>query len=536
MIFTRVEINQALGGILAHSVQAGAKRLAKGTALTKEHLEALDAAGIAAVTIARLDATDLGEDIAAGLIGAAMASDLIETTPPVAGRVNLVAGRAGVVCVSRPKIDAINAIDEAITIATKPEFARVDKGALLATIKIIPYGVDKAKVEAAAAAAQSAVTLAPFSPCKIDLILTKARGFKPSLLDKGKAAVADRIAPLGAMLGQSIVTDHDENAVAEALKSCSERLILVLGASATSDRGDVVPAGLTAAGGQISRFGMPVDPGNLLVLGKLGPADVIGLPGCVRAPVLNGADWVIERLVAGLIVSGKDIAAMGVGGLLKETPVRMQPRVKPAQRATKHVGLLLGAGSSSRMRGADKLLREIDGVPLLRRSALQMLSAGFGRVVVTVPNGSAGHRDALAGLDVTIADVADRAGGMSASIRTGLAGIGSNVASITLGLADMPDIASKHYQAVRDAFDPARERRIVVPVTQGGKRGHPVLFDARFVENLRDLDGDKGAKDLLAAVPEFVHEIVMDDAAVHCDLDTPEAWAAWQKDRLGNAG
>jgi molybdenum cofactor cytidylyltransferase len=80
------------------------------------------------------------------------------------------------------------------------------------------------------------------------------------------------------------------------------------------------------AGGTIARFGIPVDPGNLLFLGQLGGKPVVGLPGCARSPALNGADWVLERLAAGIDVTDADIAAMGVGGLLKEMPDRPHPR------------------------------------------------------------------------------------------------------------------------------------------------------------------------------------------------------------------
>ena len=102
--------------------------------------------------------------------------------------------------------------------------------------------------------------------------------------------------------------------------------MLILTGSATSDIDDVAPSALRAAGGQIERFGMPVDPGNLLFLGARDGQDVIGLPGCARAPALNGADWVLSRIVCGVPVSDSDIAGMGVGGLLKEIPTRPQPR------------------------------------------------------------------------------------------------------------------------------------------------------------------------------------------------------------------
>jgi molybdenum cofactor cytidylyltransferase len=115
----------------------------------------------------------------------------------------------------------------------------------------------------------------------------------------------------------------DEADLATALQLAADAdLILILTASATSDPGDVAPAALRRAGGMVERFGMPVDPGNLLFLGQLGRTPVIGLPGCARSPALNGADWVMERVICGVPIGGADIAAMGVGGLLKEIPQR----------------------------------------------------------------------------------------------------------------------------------------------------------------------------------------------------------------------
>ena len=67
---------------------------------------------------------------------------------------------------------------------------------------------------------------------------------------------------------------------------------------------------------------MPVDPGNLLFLGDLTGCPVIGLPGCARSPALNGADYVLARVAAGIAVSDDDIAGMAIGGLLKEIPQR----------------------------------------------------------------------------------------------------------------------------------------------------------------------------------------------------------------------
>src|SRR5207247_3550875 len=158
-------------------------------------------------------------------------------------------------------------------------------------------------------------------------------------------------------------------------------IVFVHGASAIVDRRDVIPEAVVAAGGRVDHFGMPVDPGNLLLLGHVGDTPVLGLPGCARSPQVNGFDWVLERLVSGLPVGPREIMRMGSGGLLAEIPSRPLPRAaaspapnaKPPERAPppgpRIAALLLAAGQSRRMGGPNKLLADIDGRPMVARVA-----------------------------------------------------------------------------------------------------------------------------------------------------------------------
>src|SRR5213075_1554595 len=97
-----------------------------------------------------------------------------------------------------------------------------------------------------------------------------------------------------------------KSALAEVLRDGAE-LVIVFGASAIADRRDVIPAALEAAGGKVEHFGMPVDPGNLLLIGSLAGKPVIGAPGCARSPKENGFDWVLHRLLANVPVTRVDI-------------------------------------------------------------------------------------------------------------------------------------------------------------------------------------------------------------------------------------
>ena len=150
----------------------------------------------------------------------------------------------------------------------------------------------------------------------------------------GADAVMARLDRLGIPCAV-VEVPHEAGALAGALAASDAPLRLVLTASATSDAADVGPSALLSAGGRLERVGMPVDPGNLLFLGTLGGATVIGLPGCARSPALNGADWVLERVACGVPVTSADIAGMGVGGLLGEIPTRpAATRAAPAVRAS----------------------------------------------------------------------------------------------------------------------------------------------------------------------------------------------------------
>ncbi len=324
MRFGPVPLEEACGALLAHAALGG--RLRKGAVLVAADVAALAAAGVEEVTVARLDPGDVAEDAAAQALGAAVAGPGVAATVPVNGRVNLKALHAGVVALDAAAVHRLNRVDHGITLATLPGLHRVAAGTLVATAKIITYAVGGAALAAACAAAPGAVGVQPVVLRSGGLVQTTVAGVEPRLLAKGERAVRGRLRALGMDLADAAVVPHDTRALAAALRGLRGEILLVLTGSATSDPADIAPLAVRNAGGTVARFGMPVDPGNLLFLGDLGGRPVIGLPGCARSPALNGADWVLERLACGIAVTGDDIAAMGVGGLLKEIPIRGQPR------------------------------------------------------------------------------------------------------------------------------------------------------------------------------------------------------------------
>lgn len=325
MEFGPVPVAESAGAVLAHSIRQGDLRLRKGSVLTGADATALASAGWQEVTVARLGPGDLGEDAAAARLAEALvgAGAELRVTKAATGRVNLHAVGPGLARIDRAAIDRVNAVDPTITVATVPEWQRCDDRTMIATVKIIAYGVPERAVAAACEAGRGAIGFAPPRIARALLIETLVGEAAPG---KGAEATAARLARLGAEMDGPLRVAHEIEALAQALCEVEAPLILILTGSATSDPRDVGPEAVRRAGGEVLHVGMPVDPGNLLFLARLGETPVIGLPGCARSPALNGADWVLERVICGRTPAPADFAAMGVGGLLKEIPDRPQPR------------------------------------------------------------------------------------------------------------------------------------------------------------------------------------------------------------------
>jgi molybdenum cofactor cytidylyltransferase len=332
MKFGPVAVTAAEGAIAAHSVRAGDMLIKKGTRLTAEHVARLSAAGVGEVIAARLEADDVPEDEAAHRLAQTAAGEGVHVEAPFTGRSNLFAETAGVLLVKREAIDRINLIDEAVTLATLAAFKPVVPGEMIATVKIIPYAVAGRileKAEAAAKGARPLVDVAPYRLARVGVVSTLLPNLKPATVDKTLRVLDQRLKPAAARVTSERRVPHATKPLSSELAGLAKSdadLIIVFGASAIADRRDVIPAAIEEAGGRVHHLGMPVDPGNLLLLGELAGKPVIGAPGCARSPKENGFDWVLSRLLAKVPMTRDDIAGLGVGGLLMEIVSRPQPR------------------------------------------------------------------------------------------------------------------------------------------------------------------------------------------------------------------
>jgi len=534
MKFAAFPVDQAEGVILAHTLSRNGLTLKKGHVLTAQDVSVLRDAGVGEIIGARLDVDDTEENAAAARIAAKLSGAHTQLTAARTGRCNLEAAVDGVVRIDAEIIGAINAYDESVTIATLPDKQAVRKGQDLATVKIIPFAVAAPVMKQVEALVSTApLSVMPYVPRRVALISTLLPTLKPSVVASTEALTERRVADCHGTLMAPVRCAHESEAVAAKLRealAASPDIVLIAAASATVDRADVVPAGVVAAGGVIDHFGMPVDPGNLLVLAHVGAVPVIILPGCARSPKVNGFDWVLQRLAAGLSVTKADIMAMGVGGLLSDIPARPLPRdraVKVMEQTKPKVGaIILAAGQSRRMGGENKLTRAVQGQPLVRRTVEQVLRSRARPVIVVTGHEASAIKNLLAGLDVTTVHNPAYAEGLSTSLRAGLDALPKDVDGTLVCLADMPSVAAEHINSLIEGFDPTNGRAIGVP-THAGKRGNPSLWSKSLFEEMRSVSGDVGARHLIGANESLVYEVEFDDTAVLTDLDTPAHWSEY---------
>ncbi|MEW5728781.1 MAG: NTP transferase domain-containing protein [Pseudomonadota bacterium] len=502
MKFGEVRVDEAEGLILAHSLRLPQAMLKKGRVLGAADIRALKLAGINFVTGARLEDGDVGEDEAARMLAQALAGEAVTIGPAFSGRCNLFSSGRGLVAIDRERLDRLNLVDEAVAVATALPYSAVTPRQMVATIKIIPFGVDRRVVEACIAFASSGgplVSVRPFRPRTAALILSTLPGSKESVLASAAAVTRARVEALGGSVVQELRCPHDigslERAFARVLAGGSD-MILVIGASATVDRRDVVPAAIQRAGGVIDHFGMPVDPGNLLLLGHIGQTAVVNLPGCGRSPKPNGLDWVLGRLAADVPIRAQDIMRMGAGGLLKE-PTR-PPAIEqhPSAPAEPRVAALVLADAET-----EALLEEVAGKPRVTRAVESSLAAGLAPVVVVTGDEADMVEEALPACDVRLIRVRDGEDGLA----VGLAALAEDTDAAVILPAGLDPVTPEVLGQMVRAFEPDEARSVVVTV-QRGRRGGPMLVGREYFTALAqasDLDG------LLADHAEVVFELVI---------------------------
>lgn len=523
MQFGRYPLEKAIGGIIAHSIrlpESGSVR--KGAILDEELVDKLCQAGVHEVVVAIPERGDVLEDQAAKKISECLGGRGLRTDEAKTGRVNFFATSNSIFRVDAELVNTINALDPGITIATLPDCSEVNSGRMVATVKIIPYGVSEIILkEVETICTRNTFSCVGFVSKRVGMISTRLSGTKDKVLDKTRRSLEKRLSRSGSKIVEEKRIDHAEEEITAAIDRLKPQcdIIILFGASAISDRRDVVPAAIENAGGKIIRFGMPVDPGNLLLLAELDKLPVVGAPGCARSIAENGFDWILQRLLADIPVTSQQIAQMGVGGLLMETGARPHRREANLVSYTTSA-IVMAAGQSRRMGKQNKLLADFNGKPMVRHVVEAAIASQLDKVIVVVGFEAELVKAALTGLSCEFVENKNFADGMSTSLVRGISALSKDTGAALVLLGDMPFVKREEINKMLGGRDQGLER--ITVATSSGKRGNPVLWPARFFEDLMRIEGDVGARHIIGAHADLVDEVEIGDAAGE-DIDTPTA-------------
>ena len=536
MRFGAFDIEACEGLILAHSRKLAGKRIAKGSVLTADLVDAFRQDGVTQLVCAAPDAGDLSEDQVADRLAAVLMTAGVSCSEAATGRVNFKVGTTGIIRYDRALITALNSVDEALTLSLVQHNQLLSTGQMAATLKVIPYFVSEQICQQFEDVLQGrpAFTFHPLQSWRVSLIQTMDDVLSERVYTATESVTERRLAQLGSKLTDSRRCAHDSSSVSsqisEALATGAD-LVLLCGCSAVVDRRDVLPVAIEQAGGQIDQLGLAVDPGNMLLAAHIDTTPVIGMPGCARSPKLNGFDWVLHLLLAGVPLSRAELADMASGGLLMEIASRPLPRdlASKSPPAPPHMGVvLLAAGQSRRMGDINKLTAKIAGKPVIRHVAETVLGAGFTDIVVVLGHDSQAVQTCLDGLPVRFVVNDDYLSGQASSVGAGVAALDSSATDVMVVLGDMPLLTPSFLQDLQrhHLASSQHEQMICLPVSsKDGLRqvGHPVVWGRQFFSELQRLKGDQGGRQIWAEHPAMISHLTVDDPALFLDTDTADA-------------
>ena len=539
MWFGELPVSECVGCLLAHSQVLGNGRISKGTVLDESMIRQFSDNGYEVLTVARINADDIDENNAARMLAEVVSGVGTRVEKAHTGRVNIFAATDGLLDYDRASIVELNSVRPDTTLAVVAPDQWVLAGRMIASAKIIPYAVPEADIKKAVAAATAIHVHSP-QPTTAVLIQTVLPSITTKALDKTERVTRQRLDVRSAKLTVQERCDHQIQALCDALAKVSltkPDLILIAGASAISDRCDVIPAAVEQQGGRVSRVGLPVDPGNLLMLAELNGVPVIGLPGCARSPKHNGFDLLLDKIVCRREITDDWLNGLSIGGLLGEVHDRPQPRVASAEKKVvdnnvqPRIGaLVMAAGSSRRTGEKNKLLHTFNAKPMVCSVVESVLASDVAESLIVTGHQSEQLTHAVADYDLPALYCPKHAEGMAYSIATGLSRL-QKYDAVLVCLGDMPHVNTEIINRIISAHKKVDDK-IVVPVYKR-MRGNPVLLGRTFFDSLLQHEGDTGARHLIKQYPEKVFELEVDTDSILKDYDTSESLKELHTDGAG---
>lgn len=317
-----VHVKESTGRILCCTIfrPGGRKLLAKGHVMSDEDIELLKTEGLDRIWVTELEDGEVGEDDAVTQVASEMGCGSLEIRLAAGGRANLIATEACCVLVDEELLRQINCTSS-VVIATAPNFSYARPGQRVATIKSAPFAVAQPQLEAVISILKERGPILQARPVRdpiVGVVYTD-----PVSGDRARQLfeniVRQRLERFDTRAHYALAVNEEEVTVARAIQHvlrAKPTVILVASTTAPAGPEDVVGRAMARIGCHLERFLVPVEPGNLLLLGYNDDVPVVSAPGCYRSAKLNVVDLVMPPMLARYRVSGWELGCLGHGGLL----------------------------------------------------------------------------------------------------------------------------------------------------------------------------------------------------------------------------
>ena len=330
MIFKTVQIQKCVGYILPENIfviKNGKKvKLSKGTKINQQIKNILVSNGFKQISGFLLSENDFDENKASDLIARSICTNKLNNLNYKnlnTGRSNIYSTKSGLFIYNANNLIKLNDNSKIAISAIRP-FSKVEQNQELITAKVIPYGIDKKLLQKNSLRLKDTFRVAPFQKKSITLIQTFDNKINEKLIVKSRNVTQKRLELCGIKKIEEIIIPHKENILCNKIQICINRnvdIILIIGSHAITHINDVIPNAIKMSGAKIIRFGIPVEPGNLLLLSKFKSSIkdiyIIGMPSCAKSPKENGLDWVLWRIICNINFKNSNINELSVGGLIK---------------------------------------------------------------------------------------------------------------------------------------------------------------------------------------------------------------------------
>ncbi|MBB6216911.1 molybdenum cofactor synthesis domain-containing protein [Anaerosolibacter carboniphilus] len=323
----KIRIEDGVGMVLCHDITEILPGEKKGRAFQKGHkicegdIQKLRSLGKNHIFVLKIEEDEVHEDDAGIILGNVLAGKNVEITPPYESRVNLIATADGLLKINTKALYELNSFDDVVA-STLSNYSTVRKGEMVAGTKVVPLVIKKEimeQVKEIGKGAGAIVSVLPFRPVKVGLIITGTEVFKGIIKDAFRPVLTEKVEALGGQVVNVEYTPDDEERIKEKIKE-NVRLgcdIILVSGGMSVDPDDVTPKAIRSVA-EVVKYGSPVLPGAMFMMSYIGDVAVIGIPACGMYTKVTVLDLIYPRVAAGEIITKKDIISLANGGLCRK--------------------------------------------------------------------------------------------------------------------------------------------------------------------------------------------------------------------------